>query len=714
MKTSSSTRTVALPAAALVVAAGGVLSATIFWVAGGYAATAPLLGFADPQLELITSAIRVVQLVGTWVLAGLALSRPLVKEPTRGVRIAALVAAIIVAVSSELAAYRGQAATPLVLTQLVLALAVPVLLSRGRIVALAGAGLVGVLAWELSRGQVLLPAALFVLYALSGAVLVGVTVLGVSANPRRTADLRHTADLRRRRPPVRLEAADPTPDDGADPIADGADPTPDVDTDPVADSDAELDATRNRLTRAALASGVLAAAVGVSLLLAVGPNTVGDLFGTGYGLALSAVAVVPILVTLTWFLTTRPAGGPRAGELNRLAVGGLVLSFAATSALGLLPLPPAGPHAGQPLLRPLTLGFRHLAVLVTPMRPGPNLVHIGDANDANGLPPRHHAATAPVLIGTVTVSVGNGTGDTARQVPVTARDGASGGWAVIDIPAGSSSLTVTADGVPGAVPISVGSKPTEGSDTLTQQALVGPDGPECVSAALGALAAGAGVSGRPDVPGSPGAKCPSEELTGADAATLTDFVVFLRNRGVSGVTVVADDSPRSRAADQVVRAEAARRGLPISAVPSPTDGLMVLTGWTKAADTVRRANAKGPDAPPSAQGIFLAPWLLTPPVMTLSETSVLGLQFNPQDIDSLGYASTLVGVFPKETPSAAGYRAWAQQLGVHVDPRASFYSGAPINVPMGPDNQEHGSNPAAWFPSGAIIQVSPPMGSPTP
>jgi hypothetical protein len=282
------------------------------------------------------------------------------------------------------------------------------------------------------------------------------------------------------------------------------------------------------------------------------------------------------------------------------------------------------------------------------------------------------------------------------------------------MPAGSNSLTVTADGVPGSVPIDVGSASAEGGDALTQQTLAGPDGPECVSAALGALAAGAGMPGRPAVPGAPGTKCPSQELTGPDGETLSDLVVFLHGNGVTGLTVVSDDSARSKAADAVVRAEAARRGLPISATPAPNDGLMVLTGWTPAAATVREANAKGPDAPPSAQGIFLAPWLLTPPVMTLSETSVLGLQFNPQDIESLGYASTLVGVFPKETPSAAGYRSWAQQLGIPVDPKASFYSGAPINVPMGPDDQEHGSNPAAWFPSGAIIQVSPPVKPPVP
>jgi hypothetical protein len=247
---------------------------------------------------------------------------------------------------------------------------------------------------------------------------------------------------------------------------------------------------------------VFGTAVGVSLLLAVGPRTATDLFGSGYGLALLVVAVVPLLVTLTWFTTTRPAGRARAGELNRLAVGGLVLSFAAASALAVLPLPPAGPHPGEPLLRPLVLGFRHLAVVVTPMRPGPNLVHIGDAGDAGALPSAHHAPTAPVLTGTVTVSVAgiDGVAD-AHQVPVTARDGAPGGWAVIDIPAGTGSLTVTADGVPGSVPIAVGSAPAEGADARTQQTLAGPDGPECVSAALGALAAGAGMPGRPSVPG---------------------------------------------------------------------------------------------------------------------------------------------------------------------------------------------------------------------
>ena len=669
MKTSSSTRgprnRAALPVAALVAAAGGVVVATVVWVAGGHAATAPLLGFADPRLGLTTTVIRVAQIAATWVLAGLALARPLVTAPARGVRVAAWVAVAVVAATSELAAYRGQAATALVLTQLVLAIAAPLSLSRSRPVAVgvAGAGLVGVLALQLGRGQAALPFALFALYALSGAVLVGASVYGVSAHPRRP----------REEPPER---------------GDG----------------------RDHLPRAALASGVLGTTVGISLMLAVGPRTTTDLFGTGYGLALLAVAAVPPLVTLTWYATTRPAGRPRAGELNRLAVGGLVLSFAAAAVLAVLPLPPAAPHPGEPLLRPLALGFRHLAVLVTPMRPGPNLVHIGDANDASGLPSGHHAPVAPVLTGTVTVSIGDG----AQPVPVTARDGASGGWAVIDIPAGAGSLTVTADGVPGTVPIAVGSAPAEGADARTQRTLAGPDGPECVSAALGALAAGAGLPGRPAVPGASGVDCPSEELTAADAATLTDFVTFLKGSGVSSLSLVTDDSPRSVAAGELVRSEAARRALPVSATPSPEDGLMVLTGWTPAADTVRRANARVPGAPPSAQGIFLAPWLLTPPVMTLSESSVLGLQFNPQDIQALGYASTLVGVFPKETPSASGYRAWTQQLGIPVDPRASFYSGAPINVPMGPDDQEHGSNPAAWFPSGAIVQVSPPIDRPTP
>jgi hypothetical protein len=688
-----------------VAAAGGVVLATIIWVASGHAATAPLLGFADAQLGLATSAIRVVQIVGTWVLAGLALARLLVVQPARGVRIAAWVGVLAVAVTAELAAYRGQAATALVLTQLVLSIAVPLLLSRTRLVALAGVGLVGVIAVELAHGQATLPSALFVLYALSGAILVGASVYGVSANPRHTANPRRAAALAAKAASVPYTAPAPA-----------ADPAPDTDADSVPTADAD---SQSRLTRAALASGVLGAAAGVSLLLAVGPRTATDLFGTGYGLALLAVAVVPLLVTLTWFTTTRPAGRARAGELNRLAVGGLALSFAAASVLAVLPLPPAGPHPGQPLLRPLTLGFRHLAVLVTPMRPGPNLVHIGDAGDAGGLPTEHHAATAPVLTGTVTVTVsvgGVGGAADARQVPVTTRDGASGGWAVVDIPADSDTLTVTADGVPGPVPIAVGSAPAEGADVGTQQALVGPDGPECVSAALGALAAGAGMPGRPAVPGASGTACPSEQLTSADAATLTDFVQFVHNGGVGvpGLTVVADDSPRSKAADALVRAEAARRGLPISATPAPTDGLLVLSGWTPAADTLRKANAKAPGAPPSGGGFFLAPWLLTPPVVTISESAVLGLRFNPQDIEALGYASTLVGVFPKETPSAAGYLAWTQQLGIAVDPRASFYSAAPVSVPMGPASQEHGSNPAAWFPSGAIVQVSPPLKPATP
>jgi hypothetical protein len=286
---------------------------------------------------------------------------------------------------------------------------------------------------------------------------------------------------------------------------------------------------------------------------------------------------------------------------------------------------------------------------------------------------------------------------------------------VVDIPAGADRLTVTADGVPATVPVAVGSTP---ADPAEQRALAGPDGPECASESLAALLAAAGAD-HVDTPGGPGgdnagntlADCPSRRLTGADADALRDTVTFLAQRGVTGLNLVSDGSPRGVAAADLVRAEATRRNLPIAANPSPGDTLMVVSGWARAAEALGEATVRARGEP--GGGIVLAPWLLTGGVLQAAASEVLPLRFNPQDVNARRYAATVAAVVPGETPSAGGYLAWAAKTGIRLDERATFYGAAPVDVPMGMGDMDHsGANPADWYPAGTVVPISPALTGP--
>jgi hypothetical protein len=587
-------------------------------------------------------------------------ARPYAEVPSE-VRVVAWTGGLAVAAACVAAALTGQAARPVVAVQLALSLAVPLVITdRRRVfpVGLAGVALAAMLGVEFGAGRSGLPLALDVIYAIAGSVLLGTSVFGVGL------------------------------------LSGGADPG---DRSPVGD----------RLSGVALASGVLVTAAGVAQLLITGPRTLFDLLHTGYGVAASAQAAFPVLVTVVWLFASAPKGRPKAAELSRLAAGALTFALLAAAMVATFPLPLPAPEPGQPLLRPVSLGLRHLAVLVTPMRPGRNLVHVGDAGGGQTISEHGHGATRPpVAPSRITISADSATD--APQIPLTARPGAPGTWAVLDIPAGTDSLRIAGDGITATVPVDVG---TTTADPAVQAALSGPDGPECASAALGGLLSGAGRNA--DRTWAPPQACPSQSLTGGDASALRDTVTFLAGRGIRALEVVSDDSPRGRAATELVRAEASRLHLPTSDTPAAGDTLLVLSGWQPAKAALDRATAEATDTP--GGGITLAPWLLTGGILSSASSEVLPLTFNPQNLDPRQYASAVSTVFPGETPSAAGYLAWAAQHGSPLDSRATFYGAAQVNVPMGMgDDMDMGSEPSDWYPGGTVVPINLPLTAPQP
>ncbi|HEX4358066.1 MAG TPA: hypothetical protein VH141_11115 [Pseudonocardia sp.] len=687
-----------LPAGLLALAA--LTTVTLARVGGLDRAADPVLALVDPSPDGTAAAVRAMLLVATSAIAGIGLVAGVLsgvgvgsgsagageRRPVgRGALVLAWAAGLLATAGCTLEVLTGGASRPWAAAQAGISLLVPLLLGTswpGRAVPVALL-LAGVLGVELGTARTGLPFAVDVVFALAGSVLFGACVLG---------------------------------------IGEGA------------------GTGSGRVHSVAIWAGLTTTVAGVGQLALTGPPAGYDMLHTGYGLAALVQAAVPLLVTATWLAigarlgraaaqpgaeagvdksevsepepdarpehlvaAARAGGRGRVGELSRLCAGGVAVAVAAAAVLATLPHPAGAPVPGQPLARPVELPFQHLAVLVAPMRPGPNLVHVAatPAGAASQLAGHHHGAPPPSTPpGTITVSAGG------AAVPVTARPGAAGAWAVLDIPAGTDRITVTADGSPATVPVDVGDTP---ADPALQRALTGPDGPECASGLLGGLVAVSTV-GRTPAEADLAADCPSEALTGADADALRDTVTFLAGRGVTGLNLVSDGSPRGVAAADLVRAQAATAKLPVRPVGTPTDTLLVISGWSGAVPALTEAVARSEDEP--AGGIVLAPWLLTGAVVSAAPSEVLPLTFNPGESPARQYGATVAAVFPGEGPSTAGYLAWlrAGGAGGPLEPRVTFYGAAPVDVPMGMDDMHMGGNPGDWYPTGTVVPISPPVG----
>ena len=282
------------------------------------------------------------------------------------------------------------------------------------------------------------------------------------------------------------------------------------------------------------------------------------------------------------------------------------------------------------------------------------------------------ALVAAAVIGTALVAVPSappagrpvltGVGTLTPQRPGTNYLRADGAWTRLELPAGRSTLRL-----PGGGRMLV--------DTGHRRGLQ-PDGPECATALLVR-----------DVL----TRCPDAALAPEDASALLALAGWLRSRGVRALGVQADASPRSRRAAELLGGSSAAR-----------PQAMVLTGtWETAEAALRALGRTAPEA-----GVYLAPWLLTGPILNRYATTapLVVLPFDPTGPDAVRYAAALPA---GEVPTAAGYRAWG---GAEGSP--GVWATSPASVFPSELGHDHGEG-NGWFPGGALVEIAAlhPIGS---
>ncbi|MER5673539.1 hypothetical protein [Pseudonocardia alni] len=653
---SLSSITTLVPAGGLVPAGpAGDAPALLRAVAG--AAPAVLARGPQDGVPFADTALRLVLLTALAVVAGTGLVRVLAGAPGRAERVVAGVAALV-AVSAAVAAVTRSGSGPTGWTLFLLAatVAVPALLAGSRpvlavvpalavtaLLVLQLAGTPGAAPWFALDGG----------YAVAGSLAAGAAVHLVTT---RTDD----------------------------------------------------DARPARVRVLGIAAGTVGAVLAAVRLAVAGPFSLTDVHGTGFGRAALVTVVAPAAVAtllLAESVLTRRAGHRvRADEVrDRVrtpAALTAVVAVGAATLLAALPAPAPAAVPGQALLRSVDLGTGPLTLAVAPMRPGPILVQLTGA----GVTVTGPDATMPAGHGETGAPAGYAVRAGDRDVPFTARSGAPGGWALVDLPEGTTSITLTAGGLARSVPVDVG------TDRTAPAGATGADGPECLSAAVGRILAGGDPALGP---------CPSEELTPADARALRGTVRALATQGAPGLAIAGDVSPRSRAAADVVRTAAGAAGLPVRSTPGPDDALVVVSGWQHAATTVRDTARAAQTTPTALGGTYLAPWLLTGGVLAQSPGTLLPLDFGPQEQVPQRYVRTLAAVAPGSAPSLSGLRTWAATTGeAYTDPAPALYGAAPVSVPMTADTDgggHHGApNEAAWFPGGAIVRIGSALSDPGP
>ena len=393
------------------------------------------------------------------------------------------------------------------------------------------------------------------------------------------------------------------------------------------------------------------------------------LYETGYGILLVALTVLP-LAALVAVAAVRTRGVREAGA----AVA--ALAFLAWGALPAVAQPAALPVPGLPLLAQTD---NHSPVLVSPQRPGANLVHF-PSTAGNDL--------------TVTTEDG-------QRVRAEPRQGAEGTWAQVNLPPGRSDLAVDRGGRANTIEVDTGQEPPLPSAT-------GADGPECASSALGGLVAGSRA---------PLTHCPADALSPTDADALRQLVGYTASRGTPGITIAADGSPRSQQAARFVRDRAAQAHLPTTDAPEPDNALVDVAGWSASSELLNDIAYQQATRPTYASGVYLAPWLLHTPVVNKLPTSFLPLRFNPRDQQALSYSVALENAFGKEAPSTPGFDQWldARRETTHDSP--AVYASAQVSaMPMnaaedmpGMSTGMGGDYPGQWVSGGTIVPISGPL-----
>lgn len=327
-------------------------------------------------------------------------------------------------------------------------------------------------------------------------------------------------------------------------------------------------------------------------------------------------------------------------------------------------------------------------VTVAPALPGRNLVRVDTLPRAG----HEHEADDEEL----TVEVDGG----AAPVEPTKRPGTDGLWAVVDLPTGNPTVLV-AHGPEHRIPVMLETGSSGSADSLW----AGPDGPECLQAATAAVLAG----------GKAPASCPAATLRSSDRAGLTSIVETLSSRGVQEIALSADSSPRSRAATGLVRRLAASEGVRVVAPsnrPGSRSALVVVTGWQPAAERLAAVSSLPVEKQAlRSDGVWLAPWLLSPGVVDATTGAVIPLDFDIRDSAAQRYSQTLADYFPEQAPTGSAYVAWrGVREGADARGESAFYAAS--RAAYMPSEPGHGSHETtvSWFPGGTVTRISLPTG----
>lgn len=560
-------------------------------------------------VDVLALVLRLALLLSTAFLAGTGLLRPLVGDLPRRLRIVLYVLGGISAVLAVVSAFAVDINPIALAVHVLLALAVPVLVrwpSYGR---WASVALIGLVVLETALGGTGIGFAVDTVYVAGAAVWFGVALLSIAVPTEQW----------------RASAFRPGP----------------------------LSLTLG---------GLLVVAGAVQLGLS-GVGFDRRLYGTAFGIAVLAVVALPLVVTvLAYFLRGNTGRAYRSGAL------GVAVGFVAWSALAAIPVPPALPVPGVPLLAEAG----GVPVLLSPQRPGRNVVHFPESAGDD--------LSAGVEGGLITKAV--------------ARPGAEGTWADVELPPGRSDLVVRRGDVTTVVEVDAGAAPGP--------SIGDADAPECATAALGGL-----IAGRHDVL----AACPSEVLSPEDSGSLVKLVEFLAGRKPSAITLVGDDSPRSAAAAKLVRDTAARTGLAVQAEAGPDTALVVVAGWAGGYTAMSRAAESQRLKPTHQYGLYLAPWLLNGPIVNAVASASVPLRFDPREAQAVGYAVAVGNGFGGESPTVGGYRSWLGNQQTTGD--VQLFAAAQVNaMPMYPNEPQaagmvmHRDYAGQWVPDGTIVPIT--------
>jgi hypothetical protein len=444
-----------------------------------------------------------------------------------------------------------------------------------------------------------------------------------------------------------------------------------------------------RLGPVALGAGVLASVTGVlsarTYDVTLHGITVTD-FGTVVVLkAALLVAAGSLGLGVRVLLRRRRSPAPqRGGLLARLELGVLVSALVAGAVLTSLPPPGPTPVAGAPVVRALRLDDATTGLVITPQRPGRNLVHLMTDR------------LTDVVVG-------------GRYYRAEARPGTQGFWAEVQLPPGRSLLEIRQGRQVAEQIVNTGSGPE-------QAGLSGPDGAECAAAAIGAFLGGSRV---------PLSACPSESLSRVDAAALGALVRNLKTRGVHLLRLITDTTPRGVAAEKVLRAATRKAGIPVleQSAPGPAgrpkpDATLAIAGWdvSQAALQVLR------ETPAPLYGTYLAPWLVQAGIIGAAGGSPLSpLPFDPTSPQAQAYITALRRVGPAESASSAGLLAFLAARGESLPPKEVLLYAATGRfdiMPIGGDlataaataGHGHDGVDGTWFGGGALTPVSGRLG----